>query len=208
MLIAHLKHGAILLYEFLSFNRPWIRLQYLIHTALPEQMPLSNFPTRVKPRLTRVVIVGRNGIWVVVDSTFLYHVAIEVVIEALNFLFICFLVEPMRVPATVDLVDQIPLLFHQRVVVLIKNYRVDSTVLWRQIMLLPILLRVEWCVTFYWVVQWSLLGVVDWDGFRPESVLLIYSTTHAPSVHLYSLYLILINFIHIFMFCFLFLTLY
>ena len=143
MLIAHLKHGAILLYEFLSFNRPRIRLQYLIHTALPEQMPLNNFPTRVKPRLTGVVIVGRNGIGVVVDSIFLYHVAIEVVIETLNFLFICFLVEPMRVPATVDLVDQIPLLFHQRVVVLIKNYRVDSAVLRRQVMLLPVLLRIE-----------------------------------------------------------------
>ena len=184
MLIPHLNHRTIPLNKPIPFPRAFIRLQYLIHTTLPEQMPLNNFPTFVKPGLTSITIIGRKYVGVVVESIFLDHIAIEIIIEPLNFLFIHPLIKPMCVPAAIYLLNQIPLLFHQLAIVLIKNYRMNGAVLWRQVMLLPIFLRIERCVALYRILQRSLFRIVYRNGLRPESLLLVYSTTHAASVHL------------------------
>jgi hypothetical protein len=83
----------------------------LIHTALSKKIALGDFNIRIEPWLTIIVIIRRKWIVVVIEPIFLDRFAVELVIETLNFLFIQFLVKSMRVPATVDFVDKILLLF-------------------------------------------------------------------------------------------------
>jgi hypothetical protein len=48
----------------------------------------------------------------IAQPIFLYDILVQIIIESLNFLFICPLFKPMSVPTAIDLVDQIPLLSH------------------------------------------------------------------------------------------------
>ena len=75
-------------------------------------MPFSNFPTFVKPGLTSITIIGRKYIGVIAESIFLDHIAIEIIIQPLNFLFIHLLIKPMCVPVAIYFLYQIALLFH------------------------------------------------------------------------------------------------
>ena len=75
-------------------------------------MTFGYFITRLKNLLTLKVVVGRKGIWVAVESVLLDNVLIEVIIETLNFLFICSFIESIGVAVSVDLVDYVSFLFH------------------------------------------------------------------------------------------------
>lgn len=130
-----------------------------MHTSLPEQMPFQNF-SFFQCFASAIVMIGRKDITMITEPILLQDIAIEIVIEPVDFLFIGFLIKPMGVPATVDLVDQVPLLLHQGVVVLIKYDGVDGAVFGGEVMLLAVLLWVEGGVAFYGVVEMALLGVV------------------------------------------------
>ena len=75
-------------------------------------MTFGYFITRLKSLLTLKGVVGRKGIWVAVESVLLDNVLIEVIIETLNFLFICSFIESIGVAVSVDLVDYVSFLFH------------------------------------------------------------------------------------------------
>ncbi len=197
----HFMYGAVPTHEILPPAQPWVRLQYLIHTALPKKMPFSDFSSRVKTRLTPIVVIRRQQIRVVTKLIFLYDILIQVIIEPLNFLFLSPLIKPLRVPPTTNPINQIPLLFHKWGIVFVENNRMNSTVFGRQVVFFSILFRVERGIALNRKLQWSLFRVVDWNRFGLECLLLVDSTAHTALVHFLTGYVILIKFILLFWFC-------